>query len=193
MALLKAGKWIAKSVGLIIAPGWEITYREKTMTLLLSAVLSELPIPSEDRLTSTTHNPAGLKCFNMCSVTVEKDVNCGKQEIAALMWATAGTIVPFPFFFTTHSSLCVFRNRILHPKLRTGLFHSTQHMAADVWQCVRSGREEGRRQKKWDWGRERPKGTGGEGKGTVGGGKEKDDDSKERETGRKGIHADMTT
>lgn len=68
------------------------------MTLLLSAVLSELPIPAEDRLTSTTHNPVGLKCFNMCSVTVEKDVNCDKQEIAPLMRATAGTTVLFPFF-----------------------------------------------------------------------------------------------
>lgn len=44
MALLRAGKLIVKSVGLIICSGWEITYRRSTTTLFLSPMLTELPV-----------------------------------------------------------------------------------------------------------------------------------------------------
>lgn len=59
------------------------------------------------------------------------------------MWATGGTTVFSPVlltqppFQTSPCSRRMFRNRILHPKLKPGLFHSTQHMEVDVWEVVR--------------------------------------------------------
>lgn len=69
-----------------------------------------------------------------------------------------------------------------------GVLHSTQHMAADVWQCVRGGRGA---KEKWDRGRERLKGRE-RGKGTVGGGKRKMTKVKRERggggIGRKGVY-----
>lgn len=71
-------KQIEKSVGLIIALGRQITQRVKTMTSLLSVVLSEvLGLPKTGSQTPNTSSAGGLKRSNTC--TVKSDGTLGRK------------------------------------------------------------------------------------------------------------------